>query len=78
MHRTLRFGYGFVLMALLGIMPVAYAQESLDEQLRQPVNRELINQQRDVADQLLRLGERQAIQGDYDSAMRARTREVEI
>lgn len=78
MHCTVRFGYGFVLMALLGMMPVAYAQESLDEQLRQPVNRDLINQQRDVADQLLRLGERQASQGDYDSALRAWTRAVDI
>lgn len=78
MHRTVRFGYGLVLMVLMGGMPVAYAQGSLDDQLRQPVNRELINRQRDVADQLLRLGDRQAGQGDYNSALRAWTRAVEI
>ncbi|WP_152532282.1 tetratricopeptide repeat protein [Leptolyngbya sp. Heron Island J] len=77
MHRTVRFGYGLALMALLG-MPAALAQESLDEQLRQPVNREAFNQQRDVADQLLRLGERQANQEDYQSALRAWNRAVEL
>ncbi|MBT9314955.1 tetratricopeptide repeat protein [Leptothoe spongobia] len=77
MHRTVCFGYGLVLMALVG-MPAAYAQDSLDDQLRQPVNRELISQQRDVADQLLRLGDRQSNQGDYESALRAWNRAVEI
>ena len=78
MHRTIRFGYGVVvLMALAGVQ-AAYAQDNLDEQLRQPVNREVVNQQRDVADQLLRLGERQADQGDYQAALRAWGRAVEI
>ena len=66
-----------VLMALVGV-PTAYAQDSLDEQLRQPINREVINRQRDVADQLLRLGERQASQEDYGSALSAWGRAVEI
>ncbi|MGD1854684.1 MAG: tetratricopeptide repeat protein [Leptolyngbyaceae cyanobacterium] len=71
-------GCGLVaLMALVG-MPGAYGQESLDEQLRQPVNRELINRQRDVADQLLRLGDRQVEQGDYASALRAWSRAADI
>ncbi len=77
MHRTVRLGCGLALMALIG-MPAALAQDSLDEQLRQPVNREAINQQRDVADQLLRLGRRQADQQDYQSALRAWGRAVEL
>ncbi|NEQ49052.1 MAG: tetratricopeptide repeat protein [Leptolyngbya sp. SIO3F4] len=77
MQRVVHFGYGLVLMLLVG-MPVAYSQDSLDDQLRQPVNRELLNQQRDVADQLLRLGNRQADQKDYVSALRAWRRAVEI
>ena len=77
MHRTVRVGCGLVLTALIG-MPGALAQESLDEQLRQPVNREAFTQQRDVADQLLRLGERQASQEDYQSALRAWNRAVEV
>ncbi len=77
MHRTVRLGYGLVLVAFIG-MPAALAQDSLDEQLRQPVNREAINQQRDVADQLLRLGQRQADQQDYQSALRAWSQAVEL
>lgn len=76
-HCTVRFGYGLVLTALLG-MPAAYAQGTLDDQLRQPVNREAINQQRDVADQLFRLGDRQADQADYQSALRAWRQAVEL
>ena len=75
MHRA--FGYGMMLMAMIGV-PAAYAQESLDEQLRQPVNREVVNRQRDVADQLFRLGERQASQEDYRSALSAWGRAVEL
>ncbi|MBX2865593.1 MAG: tetratricopeptide repeat protein [Leptolyngbyaceae cyanobacterium MAG.088] len=77
MQSTVRFGSGLLLMALVGL-PAAHAQPSLDDQLRQPVNREAINQQRDVADQLLRLGQRQADQGDYQSAIQAWTRAVEL
>ena len=77
MQRTVWFGYGLAMMALVGV-PAAQAQDTLDEQLRQPVNRELIQQQRDVADQLLRLGERQASQEDYQSALRAWSRSAEI
>ncbi|MEM8611513.1 MAG: tetratricopeptide repeat protein [Cyanobacteria bacterium P01_H01_bin.105] len=77
MHGTVRFGCGVMLMVLMG-MPSAYAQDSLDEQLRQPVNREAVNQKRDVADQLLRLGNRQADQGDYRSAVRAWSQAVEL
>ncbi len=77
MRRIVRFGYGGMLVVLLG-MPVAYARDSLDEQLRQPVNRERLNQQRDVADQLLRLGDRQAAQGDNQAAMRAWSRAAEL
>lgn len=77
MHRTVRLGCGLALLALIG-MPAALAQDSLDEQLRQPVNREAINQQRDVADQLLRLGQRQADQQDYQSALRAWSQAAEL
>ncbi len=77
MHAIMRVGSGLLLTALVS-MPAAYAQGSLDEQLRQPVNREAINQKRDVADQLLRLGERQADQDDYQSALRAWKQAVEL
>lgn len=72
MKSTVRLFYcGFVTMALVGLT-TAHAQGlSLDEQLQAPVNRESVNQQRDVADQLLRLGERQRNQGDYQSALKA-------
>lgn len=59
-------------------MPAANASETIDEQLRQPVNREAINQQQDVADQLLRLGDRQASQSDYESAIKAWDRAAEL
>ena len=78
MHSTVRFSYGLLLLVALVGMPAAYAQTSLDEQLRQPINREAVNQQRDVADQLLRLGERQADQGAYQSAVRAWSKAVEL
>ncbi|MEM7066375.1 MAG: tetratricopeptide repeat protein [Cyanobacteria bacterium P01_B01_bin.77] len=80
MRGTVRFWYGVVAMAastLVGL-PTAQAQDTLDEQLRQPVNREAIYQQRDVADQLLRLGERQAVTSDYQSALRAWSRAAEL
>ncbi|MEM6251756.1 MAG: tetratricopeptide repeat protein [Cyanobacteria bacterium P01_D01_bin.156] len=68
---------GFALLALIG-MPGAYARESLDQQLRQPVDRAGINQRRDVADQLLRLGERQSAEGDYTSAIKAWGRAADL
>lgn len=77
MHRIVQFGSGLMLLALVGV-PMASAQDTLDEQLRQPVNREAINQQRDVADQLLRLGSRQAEQEDYQSALRAWTQAADL
>ncbi|MBE9065545.1 tetratricopeptide repeat protein [Leptolyngbya cf. ectocarpi LEGE 11479] len=64
-------------ITLVGI-PATQAQDTLDEQLRQPVNREAIYQQRDVADQLLRLGECQAAEADYQSALRAWGRAAEL
>ena len=77
MRSTVRFGCGVILTVLIGASS-AYAQDTLDEQLRQPVNREAVNRQRDVADQLLRLGERQVTQGDYVSAIRAWDQAVEL
>lgn len=76
MHRRVGLLGGGLMAMALAIVPGAYAQGSLDEQLRQPVDREAINQQRDVADQLLRLGERQATTGDYESAIKAWNRAV--
>ncbi|MEO0866974.1 MAG: hypothetical protein AAFY17_00740 [Cyanobacteria bacterium J06642_11] len=69
---------GGLMAVTLCSLPAAHAVQSLDEQLRQPVDRETINQRRDVADQLLRLGERQATQGDYESAIKAWSRAVDL
>lgn len=62
----------------VGLPAAAQGRDTLDEQLRQPVNREAIYQQRDVADQLLRLGERQAAESDYQAALRAWSRAAEL
>lgn len=80
MHGTVRFWYGVATVAAVTLVaiPAAQAQGTLDEQLRQPVDREVIYQQRDVADQLLRLGERQAAEADYQAALRAWSRAAEL
>lgn len=55
-----------------------WAQNNLEDQLRQPVNSSAISQSRDIADQLLRLGRQQAGDGQYEMAIRAWTRAAEL
>lgn len=52
--------------------------ESLDEQLRTPVDTTTLTQTRDIADQLLRLGRQQAAAGQYEAAIRSWTRAVDL
>jgi tetratricopeptide (TPR) repeat protein len=68
--------------SLSGSMPVQAQSSgsgtSLEEQLRLPVNTTELSQTRDIADQLLRLGEQQAEAGQYESSIRAWSRAIEL
>ena len=68
---------GLVIAPLL-LQGQAQAQNNLEEQLRQPVNSSALSQSRDIADQLLRLGRQQADEGQYEMAIRAWSRAVDL
>ncbi|NEP19348.1 MAG: tetratricopeptide repeat protein [Leptolyngbya sp. SIO4C1] len=70
---------GLAAPAVLGLASGgAVMAASLEEQLRQPVNPAALNQQRDIADQLLRLGRQQAAAGQYEIAIRSWHRAADL
>ncbi|MEM8805323.1 MAG: tetratricopeptide repeat protein [Cyanobacteria bacterium P01_G01_bin.38] len=71
-------GAAIVVVLLLSGFGQAGMASSLDEQLRAPINPAARGQRRDIADQLLRLGQQQAAAGAYEDAVRSWSRAADL